>query len=225
VGPYGEKKDAGFFLDKYLAELPEKQRASLKGLAALHNKYRRRGRLSADFGAESYVIHLVLDSLSWQKLMPPAPAAAVADAGSGGGYPGLPLAVVRDDITITLIEPAPRKAEYLRLAVAALGLSHVRVEGRRAEELAPASFDVVGAKAVARAGAVIKMALPLVRAGGRLVLFLGDFADAALAKLDEQARDAGGRLGETRAYTLPGLAKRRLLAEIIRGPDDVSRET
>ena len=225
MGPDGEKEGVAFFLDKYLAAFPEKQRNALKKLAALHKKYRRKGRLSADFTPESYVIHLVLDSLSWQKLLPPAPGEDVADAGSGGGYPGLPLAVVRDDLAITLIEPAPRKAEYLRLAVATLGLRHVRVECRQAEKVAAASFDCVGAKAVARAGPVLKLALPLVRPGGRLVLFLGDVGAAALAKLDGQARAAGGRLSESGSYALPGLAKRRLLAEIIREDDGVSRET
>ena len=66
--------DVGFFLDKYLAETGEKAREKLKKLAALHEKYRKRAKLSAPLKAEAYVVHLVLDSLKLQELAPPGPA-------------------------------------------------------------------------------------------------------------------------------------------------------
>ena len=208
--------DVGFFLDKYLAETGEKAREKLKKLAALHEKYRKRAKLSALLEAEAYVVHLVLDSLKLQELAPPGPAETLADVGSGGGYPGLPLAIVREDLKITLIEPSPRKAEYLRLAAAELQLENVAVDARAAEELAGSGFDVACAKAFARADVALKLSLPLVKAGGRAVLFLGDVAGKRLTGLEKEAAAAGGRLADIHEYNLPTLNKQRALVEVIR---------
>ncbi len=219
----GLNGDVAFYLDEYLGGLPPRQRDALKKLGALHERYRAAARLSAPLAAESYVVHLVVDSLKFNELMPPAAGERLADVGSGGGYPGLPLAVVREDIHVILIEAAARKAEYLRIAAAELGLANVTVEGRRAEALAGNGFDVAAAKAVTRVDAALKVLLPLVKTGGRAVLFLGDYDAAALGRLEAQARGAGGRPGRTCYYELPGLARPRLVAEIIK--NDVSRET
>jgi 16S rRNA (guanine527-N7)-methyltransferase len=201
-------------VDKYLAETGEKEREKLKKLAALHEKYRKRARLSAPLPAEAYVVHLVLDSLKLQELAPPGPAERLADVGSGGGYPGLPLAIVRGDLEITLIEPSPHKAEYLRLAAAELELANVAVASRRAEELADSGFDVACAKAFARADVALKLSLPLVKPGGRAVLFLGDVAEDRLSDLESEAHAAGGRLANIHKYNLPTLAKPRALVEV-----------
>lgn len=210
------RADVGFFIDKYLAGIGENGREKLKKLAALHEKYRKRARLSAPLGPEAYVVHLVLDSLKLQELAPPGPAETLADVGSGGGYPGLPLAIVRGDLKITLVEPSPRKAEYLRLAAAELALGNVAFDARPAAELAGSGFDVACAKALARAEAALKLMLPLVKAGGRAVLFLGDVADGRLAHVEREARAAGGRLANVYKYDLPTLAKSRLLVEVIK---------
>jgi len=208
--------DVGFFLNKHLPQIAERAREKLNKLAALHEKYRKRARLSAPLEAEAYVVHLVLDSLKLQELAPPGPGGSLADVGSGGGYPGLPLAVVREDLKITLIEPSPRKAEYLRVAAAELELGNVAVEGRPAEYLAGASFDVACTKALARAAAALRLLFPIIKTGGRAVLFLGDVGEPRLTNLAEEARAAGGRLANIHKYNLPTLTKPRLLVEVIK---------
>jgi 16S rRNA (guanine527-N7)-methyltransferase len=214
VGTRTAQADAGFFVDKYLAETTETARGKFKKLAALHEKYRKRARLSASLPAEAYVVHLVLDSLKLLELAPPGPAERLADVGSGGGYPGLPLAIVREDLEITLIEPSPHKAEYLRLAAAELELGNVAVAARPAEELTGSGFDAACSKALARADAALKLSLPLVKAGGRAVLFLGDVAAERLSDLESEARAAGGRLANIHKYNLPTLTKPRALVEV-----------
>jgi 16S rRNA G527 N7-methylase RsmG len=121
---------------------------------------------------------------------------------------------MREDLAITLIETAPRKAEYLRLAAAELGLENVAVAARPAEELAGSDVDVACAKAFARAGVALRMSLPLVKAGGRVVLFLGDVAEERPAALEAEAHGAGGRLGSIHQYNLPTLTKPRALVEV-----------
>ncbi len=210
------RADAGFFIDKYLVETPENARERLKRLAALHEKYRKRAKLSAPLEAEAYVVHLVLDSLKLQELAPPGPAETLADVGSGGGYPGLPLAIVREDLKMTLVEPSPRRAEYLRIAAAELELNNVAVAARPAEELAGSNFDITCAKAFAQAGTALRMSLPLVKAGGRVVLFLGDLTEERSTDLESEALAAGGRLAGIHKYNLPTLTKRRVIVEVFR---------
>jgi 16S rRNA (guanine527-N7)-methyltransferase len=216
VGPDEQGRDVGFFLDKYLAGLDADVRGKLRELAARHEKYRARARLSAPMEPERYVIHLVVDSLKLLEFAPPAEGEMLADVGSGGGYPGLPLAIARPDLRITLVEPAPRKAEYLRLAAAALGLANVTVAAGPAQEARGGDFDVACSKALAERGAAVRLTLPLVRPGGRAVLYLGDFSEGALGGLTAAAERAGGRVAATHRYELPTLERPRLLAEIIR---------
>jgi 16S rRNA (guanine527-N7)-methyltransferase len=117
-------------------------------------------------------------------LLPHLPAVAegasptIADVGSGGGVPGLPLAIARPDAKITLIEATKKKAAFLKEAAAALDLSNVTVLDTRAEDVGqdPATrekFDVAVARAVATIDWLAEWCLPLVRKHGRVLLMKG----------------------------------------------------
>src|SRR5439155_7870322 len=98
----------------------------------------------------------------------------VADVGSGGGLPGIPLKLALPGIRLTLIESDQRKAEFLRDAVRELDLEDVEVEARRAEEVGryPGhrdGYDVVVTRAAAKAPVAAEYCLPLVRPGGVLL--------------------------------------------------------
>lgn len=104
----------------------------------------------------------------------------VADIGSGAGLPGLPLAIARADLRITLIEPLLRRADFLKEAVAALGLDVTVVRGRAEDPTVRSevgTFDVVTSRAVAPLDKLTKWSLPLLRSGGRMLALKGDRAD------------------------------------------------
>nr|WP_040518438.1 16S rRNA (guanine(527)-N(7))-methyltransferase RsmG [Gordonia neofelifaecis] len=111
----------------------------------------------------------------------------VIDIGSGAGLPGIPLAVARPDLEITLIEPLLRRTTFLDEVVEGLHLGNVTVIRGRAEEKAvlkqvrPA--DVVTSRAVAPLERLARWSAPLIRGGGRLVALKGQSA------ADEIARD------------------------------------
>ncbi|MBM7368728.1 16S rRNA (guanine(527)-N(7))-methyltransferase RsmG [Gordonia hydrophobica] len=111
----------------------------------------------------------------------------VIDVGSGAGFPGIPLAIARPDLTITLIDPLLRRTTFLDEVVASLPLPNVTVVRGRAEEKAvlkavePA--DVVTSRAVAPLERLARWSAPLIRGGGRLVALKGRSA------ADEIARD------------------------------------
>ncbi|HYM67405.1 MAG TPA: 16S rRNA (guanine(527)-N(7))-methyltransferase RsmG [Patescibacteria group bacterium] len=98
-------------------------------------------------------------------------AKRVADVGSGGGLPGLPLKIAHPDISLVLIEADQAKAAFLVQACASLGLKDVEVVARRAEEVGQdaryrESFDLVVARAVAPMPVLAELCLPLVKVGG-----------------------------------------------------------
>ncbi|MFG1998212.1 16S rRNA (guanine(527)-N(7))-methyltransferase RsmG [Spirillospora sp. NPDC048911] len=109
--------------------------------------------------------------------------AKVVDIGSGAGLPGIVLAIVRPDLSITLLEPLLRRTTFLNEAVEMLELANVEVRRGRAEEVVrDLSVDVATARAVAPLERLAKWALPLLRPGGELLAMKGE---RAAAELDE----------------------------------------
>ncbi|GAA2292311.1 16S rRNA (guanine(527)-N(7))-methyltransferase RsmG [Streptomyces violaceusniger] len=117
----------------------------------------------------------------------------VCDVGSGAGLPGIPLALTRPDLRITLLEPLLRRTNFLREVVELLGLEHVTVVRGRAEEvlgkLTP--MHVVTARAVAPLDRLAGWGVPLLRPYGEMLLLKGDTAEEEL----KQARAALSKLG------------------------------
>lgn len=101
-------------------------------------------------------------------------ATTLVDVGSGGGLPGLPLKIMVPALHVTLVEADSGKAAFLTQASGRLGLSGVRVIGRRAEDAARdatmrEAFDVAVARALAPMQVLAELCLPFVRIGGRLL--------------------------------------------------------
>ncbi|MFF2372071.1 16S rRNA (guanine(527)-N(7))-methyltransferase RsmG [Agromyces sp. NPDC058110] len=98
----------------------------------------------------------------------------VADVGSGAGLPGIVLAIIRPDVSFTLIEPMERRVDWLTRQVGELGLQNVVVERARAEDSAfKRQFDQVTARAVSALRTLIPVTAPLLKAGGEFVLLKG----------------------------------------------------
>jgi 16S rRNA (guanine527-N7)-methyltransferase len=103
-------------------------------------------------------------------------AGPIVDVGSGGGSPGIPLAVALPERAVTLIEAERRKCRFLE----EWAPRNVRVVWGRAEEQPVESFGVGVAKALAQPATAVEWVLPLVQVGGAAVLWLGPSADAAV---------------------------------------------
>ena len=150
-------------------------------------------------------------------------AGSIVDVGSGGGTPGIPLAVSLPEREVTLLESERRKTEFLERWT--VELPNLRVVWGRAEEQPLETFGVAVAKALAQPATAAEWCLPLVREGGSVVLWVGPTADAdATARAAERV---SGMLTDSPPGFLvlrktgptptgfprrPGMAKKRPLA-------------
>ena len=144
-------------------------------------------------------LHLLdsLTALPWIDAWRPRRA---VDLGSGGGVPGIVLAMARPDVAWTLVDSVGKKAAAMRGFVAELGLPNVAVVAARAEEIGHQpehreAYDLVAARALASLPVLTEYALPLVEVGGHLLAWKGRLAGDEL--------DAGGRASATLGGEVP----------------------
>jgi 16S rRNA (guanine527-N7)-methyltransferase len=190
----------------------------LVAYAGLLSQYERANVIGTkDFG--EILRRHVLDSLSCLLFTPLKNARKVGDIGSGGGLPGIPLAVALPDAEVTLFESTGRKAEFLRYAVKELGLANVRVVNARIEESARdddhrGKYGVCTARALARLSVVSEYSLPLLRRGGHVVAMKGRVDADEWTEGGRALKTLGGRVSEEiQVHYLPDVeqGERRLV--------------
>lgn len=135
-------------------------------------KWNKAYNLTALTSDEDIIVKHFLDSLLYLKAFPEN-ACTVCDAGSGAGFPGLPIALVRPDISMTLVEPSRKKCAFLRHMKRLLNLDNVTVAESRIEDLRDERFDIVLTRALFDAADFIKSARHLLKDNGFLLLSKG----------------------------------------------------
>ena len=144
----------------------------------------------------------ILNSIAGASLFPEG--ATVVDVGSGAGLPGIPLAILRPDLKVTLLESLVRRSNFLDLAVEELGLAdRVRVVRARAEDHHE-RYTVVASRAVAPLPRLIGWCAPLMTGGGKILALKGSSAETELAESSKELRRS--RLaGVVHELLVPGL--------------------
>ena len=146
--------------------------------------------------------------------------ATVADIGCGGGFPILPLAIVRPDLKLTGIDSTEKKIRYVQSTADALGLNVTAISGR-AEDLAKDpqyrdGFDVVISRAVARLNVLDELCMPFVKIGGQFVAMKGAAGQEELDEAKNGIQKLGGELVAADEYTLytADAEERRVMIQI-----------
>jgi len=164
----------------------------------------------------------VLDSLSCLTSPVFEPSSKVLDVGSGGGLPGLVLAIVRPDLSVTLLEATTKKVSFLTTAIETLSLHNVSLLHGRAEDLGRErglreSFDIVTARAVASLPVLLEYCAPFSRVGGYVVAMKGRLSQEEAIAGEAAAKRLGlGNFDSQRVTFLKGLAQKERRLAILR---------
>jgi 16S rRNA (guanine527-N7)-methyltransferase len=186
------------------ASLIEKSAQHLRSIAAI-NDYMNLTRISSPRDA---AIKHVLDSvLPWQHF---SGARRVLDAGTGAGFPGIPLAIVLPEVQFVLSESVQKKARFVESVIGSLDLPNVEVLPERAESLALARRpQIVTARALAPVERLLDLFSKALAQGSRLLLYKGPDVEAELAGINDHRTNANILF----RYDLPdGLGARCLLS-------------
>jgi 16S rRNA (guanine527-N7)-methyltransferase len=160
----------------------------------------------------------VLDSVvPWKRF---ASAQRIMDAGSGPGFPGIPLAIIFPDKLFTLAESIQKKARFLEAAVKALELPNVKVEDRRAEDiLRTQRFDVITARAVAPVVKALSLFAHALGNGATALLYKGPDVESEIAQARSEAATRKIRIEIIERYDLPNSFGSRTIVQLQRALD------
>lgn len=129
-----------------------------------------------------------LDSCVFMRALGPE-IASLADIGTGPGFPGIPLKILRPDMQVCLIEPARKKCTFLRHVIRRLGLTGITVHDRKLSEVAGITVDAAVTRALFTVSDFMREARVIVRPGGKIVLSKGPKYTDEIAGIDCEVMD------------------------------------
>lgn len=171
--------------------------------------------LTAITEPEEVKVKHFLDSCSAAELLPGG--ASVLDIGSGAGFPGLPLKIVRPDLTVTLLDSVNKKVAFVSDVVAELKLSGVTAVHARIEDFPhKGEYDAVVSRAVAELSTLAEYALPFVKIGGAFIAYKSEKAESEAEAAASVITLLGGRIREIReAFVAAGLTRKLIVIDKI----------
>jgi 16S rRNA (guanine527-N7)-methyltransferase len=192
-------------------DLPPSAQEKLLAFAALLGKWNRVYNLTALRDEQLVISHHLLDSLA---VLPHLGGAKrLADIGSGGGLPGIPLAIARPELQVALVEASQKKSAFQQQAKIELGLANVSVHCLRAEIWQPEEkCDVVISRAFSDLAEFVKLSGHLLARSGVLLAMKGVHPYEEIAGLP-----AGWRVADVMPLHVPGVAGARHLVRVVRG--------
>ncbi len=154
---------------------------------------------------------------SWQPAAHIPQGAHLIDVGTGAGFPGMALGIIRPDLQVTLLDATLKKVKFLQQVIDALQLDQVRAVQGRAEELGRTGayreqFDLALARALTALPALVELCLPFVKPGGYLIAMKG--GEDETKEASRAIRLLHGSLDRVIPYSLPGIDRPRSLVMI-----------
>ncbi len=176
------------------------QAASLVDFASILATYDEANVIGAKTVGEIVNDH-VLDSLSCLLFEPLRDAKLLADVGSGGGLPGVPLGIAINGLRVSLVEATTKKARFLESAVRQLGHTGFHVLNQRVEEVGGSEefrglYDVATARALSSLDVLAEYCLPLVKVGGHVVAMKGRVEKDELRRGEYAAKLLGAEIAD-----------------------------
>ena len=144
--------------------------------------------------------------------------ASVVDVGSGAGFPAIPLKIVRPNIEMCLVDSLGKRVTFLNDVISMLNLQNCSAVHSRAEDFAAKhreSFDVAVARAVAPLNTLVEYLLPLVKVGGKAVIYKSSKLDEELSAAENAIRILGGKAENVLSFQIEGLDRKILIIKKI----------
>ena len=186
-------------------DLPPAVQEKLLTYVALLYKWNRTYSLTALREQDKAVSHHLLDSLV---VLPYVPAGRLLDVGSGGGMPGIPLAIARPDLCVTLLDSNSKKAAFLQQATIELALPNISVHCGRVEQYHPSfGFSVIASRAFSDLADFVGLSRHLLEPGGRWLAMKGVWPHEEIGRLP-----ADVQLEAVHRLQVPGVEGERHLA-------------
>jgi len=171
---------------------------------------------------EDIVVNHYLDSLVCLSAQDVKREARIVDVGTGAGFPGIPIKIVRPDLQVALVDGTFKKVNFLAEAVGALGLVGIEAVHARAEDLGHEKqhrerYEVAYARALSEMKALAELCMPLVKTGGRVVATKSDGVDEEIRAARALIGQLGGSIEKTVRTHIPGTEISRRIVVIIKG--------
>ncbi|MBE5754157.1 MAG: 16S rRNA (guanine(527)-N(7))-methyltransferase RsmG [Clostridiales bacterium] len=168
---------------------------------------------------EVYLKHFIDSVLGVDKIC----GKTLIDIGSGGGFPAIPIKIMKDDLSVTLLEATGKKCSFLQAVIDGLNLKNIRVINDRAETLAKnenyrEQFDICTARAVARLNTLCEYCMPFVKVGGKFVSYKANAAEEVLESKNA-VNILGGKISEVYEYTLDDANRTLITIDKIKSTD------
>lgn len=182
--------------------LPETAQQQLLAFRDLLLKWNKTYNLTALRDPEQAISHHLLDSLA---ILPHVGREPLLDVGSGGGLPGIPLAIARPELSVRMVDTVQKKTTFLQQAAIQLGLKNVAVNHARVEEMS-GQYAQISSRAFAELKLFVELTRHLLAPGGRWLAMKGVRPDDEIAALP-----ADIVVEQVIALQVPGLAAERHL--------------
>lgn len=216
----GRNKMISEILEKWCAEnnmkISDRQKQKFELYAKLLVEWNEKINLTAITEENEIAIKHFADSISVLKYADIKNGASVIDIGTGAGFPGIPLKIMRDDIKLTLLDSLNKRLVFLDEVCKAVGIDSVTVH-KRAEEGGQSSefrekYDVAVSRAVANLPALCEYCIPYVKVGGVFVSMKGPDGQNELENAQSAILVLGGKVEKIESLTLPDESIRTIIS-------------
>lgn len=216
-----DKKEFYEIIDKYAKELQielnENQKEKFYLYMNLLIEWNEKINLTAIVEPKEVILKHFIDSLTISKYI--EKNSYVADVGTGAGFPGIPLKILREDLNIVLVDSLNKRINFLNEVIKELDLKKIKAIHSRAEEFGQnrehrEKFDIVTSRAVANLSTLSEYLIPLVKIGGKSLCMKGPEIEEEINNAKKAIKILGGIISNVYQFNLPQSDIQRTIVEI-----------